>query len=138
MFMWILTSALLPALMSALPTKSRAPAREGAQNGTEHLLSLQNHQEPSCLLLPAALQRTCFVIHILQMSTLSIDEVTDSLQPQGLYSPWKSPGQNTGEGSRSLLQRIFLTQGSTQGLLNCSRILYQLSYWGSPNSFLRS
>ena len=30
--------------------------------------------------------------------------VSDSLQPQGLYSPWNSPGQNTGVGSLSLLQ----------------------------------
>ena len=28
----------------------------------------------------------------------------------GLYSPWNSPGQNTGVGSLSLLQGIFLTQ----------------------------
>ena len=27
----------------------------------------------------------------------------DSLQPHGLYSPWNSPGQNTGVGSCSLL-----------------------------------
>ena len=25
--------------------------------------------------------------------------VSDSLQPHGLYSPWNSPGQNTGVGS---------------------------------------
>ena len=31
----------------------------------------------------------------------------NSLQPHGLYSPWNSPGQNTGVGSLSLLQRIF-------------------------------
>ena len=30
----------------------------------------------------------------------------------GLYSPWNSPGQNTGMGSLSLLQGIFPTQGS--------------------------
>ena len=30
--------------------------------------------------------------------------VSDSLRPQGLYSPWTSPGQNTGVGSCSLLQ----------------------------------
>ena len=29
--------------------------------------------------------------------------VSDSLQPHGLYSPWNSPGQNTGVGSLSLL-----------------------------------
>ena len=30
--------------------------------------------------------------------------VSDSLQPHGLYSPWNTPGQNTGVGSLSLLQ----------------------------------
>ena len=30
--------------------------------------------------------------------------VSDSLWPPGLYSPWNSPGQNTGVGSLSLLQ----------------------------------
>ena len=49
----------------------------------------------------------------------------------GLYSPCNSPGQNTGVGSHSLLQGIFLTQKSNQGLLHCRRILYQLSYQGS-------
>ena len=32
------------------------------------------------------------------------------LRPHGLYSPWNSPGQNTGVGSLSLLQGIFPTQ----------------------------
>ena len=56
--------------------------------------------------------------------------LSDSLQPHGLYSPWNSPGQNTGVGSLSLLQGIFPTQELKQGLLNCKRILYQLSYQG--------
>ena len=30
--------------------------------------------------------------------------VSDSLRPHGLYSPWNSPGQNTGVSSLSLLQ----------------------------------
>ena len=38
--------------------------------------------------------------------------MSDSLRPHGLYSPWNSPGQNTGVGSQSLLQGIFPTQGS--------------------------
>ena len=38
--------------------------------------------------------------------------VSDSLQPHGPYSPWTSPGQNTGVGSLSLLQGIFPTLGS--------------------------
>ena len=40
--------------------------------------------------------------------------MSDSLGPHGLYSPWNSPGQNTGVGSHSLLQGIFPTQGSSQ------------------------
>ena len=52
--------------------------------------------------------------------------------PHGLYSPWNSPGQNTGVGSLSLLQGIFPTHGSNPGLLHCRWILYQLSHKGSP------
>ena len=43
-----------------------------------------------------------------------------------LYSPWNSPGQNTGVGSLSLLQGIFPTQGSNPGFPFCRWILYQL------------
>ena len=75
----------------------------------------------------------------------------------GLYSPWNSPGQNTGVGSLSLLQGIFPTLGSNPDLprcrwillpaewssqprepqvpgghLYCRQILCQLSYEGSP------
>ena len=46
--------------------------------------------------------------------------------------PWNSPGQNTGVGSLSRLQRIFPTQGLNPGLLHCRWILYQLSHKGSP------
>ena len=58
--------------------------------------------------------------------------MSDSLLLCGLYSPWNSPGQNTGVGSLSLLQRIFPTQGSSPGLPHCRQILYQLSHKGSP------
>ena len=51
----------------------------------------------------------------------------------GLYSQWNSPSQNTGMGSRSLLQGIFITQGLNPGLPHCRRILYQLSHKGSPS-----
>ena len=62
--------------------------------------------------------------------------MSDSLQPQGLYSSWNSPGQNTGVCSLSLLQGIFPTQGSNPGLPHCRWILYQLSNEGSPNRTL--
>ena len=40
--------------------------------------------------------------------------MSDSLRSHGLYSPWNSPGHNTGVSSLSFLQGIFPTQGSTQ------------------------
>ena len=62
----------------------------------------------------------------------SLSVMSDSLRPHGLYSPWNSPGQNTGVGNLSLLQGIFPTQELNPGLLNCRRILYQLNHKGSP------
>ena len=50
------------------------------------------------------------------------------LQPARLLHPWDSPSKNTGVDCHSLLQRIFLTQGSNPGLLHCRQILYHLSY----------
>ena len=54
--------------------------------------------------------------------------------PHGLYSPWNSPGQNTGVGSLSLLLGIFPTQGLNPGLPHCRWIIYQLSHRGSPRT----
>ena len=62
----------------------------------------------------------------------SCSALSDFLWPHRLYSPWNSPGQNTGLGSLSLLQGICPTQGSNPGLPNCRQILYQLSHKGSP------
>ena len=61
----------------------------------------------------------------------SCSVVSSSLQPHGLYSPWNSPGQDTGVGSLSLLQGIFPTQELNQGLLHCRWVLYYLSYQGN-------
>ena len=63
--------------------------------------------------------------------------VSDSLQPHGLQPstllrPWDFPGKSTGVGCRFLLQGIFPTQRLNPGLPHCRRILYQLSYKGSP------
>ena len=69
-------------------------------------------------------------------STINVCEgrsvMSDCLWPQGLLSPWNSPGQNTGMGSLSLLQGIFPTQGSNRGLPHCRQILHQLSLLGTP------
>ena len=57
--------------------------------------------------------------------------VTHGLEPARFLCPWDSPGKNTGLGCHSLLQGIFLTQGSNPVLLHCRRILYCLSHQGS-------
>ena len=61
-----------------------------------------------------------------------IEPRSPALQVDSL--PTESPGkpQNTGVGSLSFLQWIFLTQESNWGFLHCRKILYQLSYQGSP------
>ena len=71
-------------------------------------------------------------IFALGMRRESHSAVSDSLRPHGLYSPWNSPGQNTGVGSLSLLQGIFPIQGSNPSLSHCRQILHQLSHKGSP------
>ena len=68
-----------------------------------------------------------FTISWSLLKLMSIDSV-----PARLLCPWNSPGKNTGVGSHSLLQRIFLTQGSNPGILHCRWILYHLSHQGSP------
>ena len=55
-----------------------------------------------------------------------------TLQVDSLPSEPPEKPKNTGVGSLSLLQRIFPTRESNQGLLHCRQILYQLSYEGSP------
>ena len=62
----------------------------------------------------------------------SCSVVSNSLGPQGLYSPWDSPGKSTGVGCNALLQGIFPTQESNPGLPHCRWILHHLSYQGSP------
>ena len=52
-----------------------------------------------------------------------------ALQEDSLpVEPQRRP-KNTGVGSLSLLQQIFLTQESNHGLLHCRWILYQLSFF---------
>ena len=47
--------------------------------------------------------------------------------------------KNTGVGSNSLLQGIFLTQRSNPSLLHCRQILYHLSHQGNPKTvYLKS
>ena len=57
--------------------------------------------------------------------------MSDPLQPRGLYSPWHSPGQNTGVGTLSLLQGTFPTQGSNRSLLLRQADSLPLSHQGN-------
>ena len=56
---------------------------------------------------------------------------SSALQADSLPAEPQGKPKNTGVGSLCLLQQIFPTQESNQGLLHCRRILYQLSYQGS-------
>ena len=58
-----------------------------------------------------------------QSPTFQVDSLP--VKPQG-------KSKNTGVGSSSLLQWIFLTQKLNQGLLHCRWILCQLSYQEAP------
>ena len=55
-----------------------------------------------------------------------------TLQVDSLPAEPPTQPKNTGVGSLSLLQQIFLIQESNWGFLHCRQILYQLSYQGSP------
>ena len=66
--------------------------------------------------------------HNVVLKSKSRSVVSNSLQPHGLYSPWNSPGKNTGVDSLFLLQGIFPIQGLNPGLSHCRQILYQLSH----------
>ena len=70
------------------------------------------------------------VLCLVAQSRLTLWDPMDCRSP-GSSVHGDPPGKNTGVGSLSLLQRIFPTQESIQGLLHCGRILYQLSYQGS-------
>ena len=52
-----------------------------------------------------------------------------TIQPTRFLCPWDFPGKNTGVGCHSLLQGIFLTQGSNLLLLHCRWILYHWTTW---------
>ena len=53
-------------------------------------------------------------------------------RPSGSSVHGDLPGKNPGVGCHALLQEIFPNQGSNPGLPYCRRVLYHLSYQGSP------
>ena len=73
------------------------------ESGRLQSMALQRvgHDSATSLLLLKTL------IQVVSQKSESHSVVSDSLRPYGLYSPWNSPGQNTGVDSLSLLQGIF-------------------------------
>ena len=67
-----------------------------------------------------------------------IEPRSPALQADSLPAEPQGKPKNTGVGSLSLLQGIFLTQEPNWGLLRCRCILYQLSYQGSPITLINS
>ena len=62
-----------------------------------------------------------------------IEPGSPTLQVDSLLSEPPEKPKNTGVGGLSLLQGIFPTHKSNQGLLHCRRILYQIRYQGPKN-----
>ena len=60
--------------------------------------------------------------------------MSDSLRPNALYSPWNSPGQNTGGGSLSLLQGISQPRDWTQKEMatHCSTLAWKIPWMEAP------
>ena len=69
------------------------------------------------------------------LATQSYLTLYHSMEPTRFLCPWDSPGKNTGVGSHSFLQGIFLTQGLNKRFLHCRQILYYLSHQGRPLIF---
>ena len=101
------------------------------QPGSSKATASQQHYHIIQWLLTFKLTKSSQISHIHVCESHSV--MSDSLRPHGLYSPWNSPGQNTGVGGLSLLQVIFPNQGLNPGLPHCRQILYQLSHKGSPS-----
>ena len=65
-------------------------------------------------------------------SRICLEPRSPALQADSLPAEPQGKPENTAVGNLSLLQRIFLTQESNQGLLHCRWILYRLIFQGSP------
>ena len=123
---------LTPKVTSSAPDERVPQHLAGKKQHTESRLELNTQQPGTINLLLIYPSTYLFIIYLFKESeSKSHSVMSDSLQPHGLYSPWNSPGQNTGVGSLSLLQGIFPTQGLNPGLWHCKQILYQLSHKGS-------
>ena len=95
-----------------------------------HLMNKLNFSHKELLSLKVSFVVVIFVAVMFTWSE-SRSVVSDSLPPHGLYSPWNSPGQKTGVSSYSLLHGSSHPRDRISHI-ESQRILYQLSYQGSP------
>ena len=97
------------------------------QGSNPRLLCLLHWQAGSLPLAPPGKARMYLPVLLLLHCVASV--ISDSVGPYGLQPvrllyPWDSPGKSSRVGCHTLLQEIFLTQGSNLGLLHCRQILY--------------
>ena len=113
-----------------------------AESGTESRSVVSNSLQPHGLHSPWILQaRILKWVSFPSPADLPnprIEPRSPTLQADSLPAETQGKPKNTGLGSLSLLQQIFLTQESNWGLLHCWQILYQLSYQGSSEKMLDS
>ena len=117
---WIDTSNILKS--------ARSMEKRCFQKSNQSLFQVSLNKEETAISLTWFIKvriLTCMAPRV----KVSHSVMSESLQPHGLYSPWHSPGQNTGVGSLSLLQGIFPTQGLNPGLL-----LFKVTLIPSSNS----
>ena len=89
--------------------------------------SLQKEQICVCLCIYICMHVRCLVA---QSCLTFCDPIDCSLPSSSVHED--SPDKNTEVGCHSLLQGIFLAQGSNPGLPHCRQILHRLSHQGSP------
>ena len=97
-----------------------------------HLLSILNVvNEMKRLNFFILLNFNCAVLCLVAQSCPTLWDSRDCSLP-GSSVHGDSPAKNTGVGCHALLQGIFPTQGSNQGLPHYRQILHHLSHQGSP------
>ena len=98
---------------------------------SQHPEALSTHQGRSLRIPLSGSESACVCALSLRPVFGTLWDARDCSPPvSSVYGD--SPGKNTGVGGHALLQRIFLTQESNAGLLQCRQTPEPLSHQGSP------
>ena len=109
-------------------TKTRSSRRKNREFRLLKTFVLQRTSSRKCKDNPENERKYLQIVYLIRAYTLEYP----TLQADSIPAEPQGKPKNTGVGSLSFLQGIFLTQESNRSLLHCRRILYQLSYEGSP------